>query len=328
MNETRLERHGDHEVYVLQDSEAGSSARVLADYGFNCYSLRCRAAGTELEVMRAQDHFADQPARASGNGTPILFPFPNRIRGGRFEFGGKQYELPRNERGVNAIHGLVIDRRWRAVISNPRTASVTGKFQLSVDAADIQSLWPADFLIEITYSLEGNRLTSRVRVSNPGSNPLPWGFGTHPYFRFPIATQSDGSECTVLAPVAERWELQDLLPTGRRAPVPASTGLDGRRPFSELKFDDVFTGLQFKDGWCTCRLTDRRAGIAIVFRFDQLFRDLVIYTPPDHTAICLEPYTCITDAINLEPRGIDAGLRVLGPGESSEGTMVVEVEPL
>jgi aldose 1-epimerase len=328
MSETRLERHGEHEVYVLEDADAGSSARVLADYGFNCYSLRSRMAGAEVEVMRTQDHFADQPSRASGNGTPILFPFPNRIRGGRFEFGGKQYELPRNERGVNAIHGLVIDRRWRAAVPNPRNASVTGQFQLSRDAADLQALWPSDFLIEITYTLDANRLTSRVRITNPDSSPLPFGFGTHPYFRFPIVPQRDGRECAVVAPVAQQWELQDLIPTGRRLPVPTSTGLDGRRPFSELKFDDVFTGLEFTDGWCTCRLLDRRARVAIVFRFDTFFRDLVIYTPPDRTAICLEPYTCITDAINLEPRGIDAGLRVLEPGERAEGTMIVEVESL
>jgi len=36
-------------------------------------------------------------------------------------------------------------------------------------------------------------------------------------------------------------------------------------------------------------------------------------------AICLEPYTCTTDAINLQQQGLDAGLRVLEPGESWRG---------
>jgi aldose 1-epimerase len=30
--------------------------------------------------------------------------------------------------------------------------------------------------------------------------------------------------------------------------------------------------------------------------------------------MCLEPYTCVTDAINLAPRGIETGWRVLEPG--------------
>jgi aldose 1-epimerase len=29
--------------------------------------------------------------------------------------------------------------------------------------------------------------------------------------------------------------------------------------------------------------------------------------------MCLEPYTCTTDAINLQQRGVDAGLIVLPP---------------
>jgi aldose 1-epimerase len=328
MSESRIERHGEHDVYVLEDSETGSTARVLPDYGFNCYSFRCRIDGRELELLRSHDHFADQPSRASGNGTPILFPFPNRIRGGKFEFGGKPFQLPCNERGVNAIHGLVIDRRWRVVSSAGKDAAVTGQFQVSRDAAELRNLWPADFLIELTYKLDGNRLATLVRITNPDSRPLPWGFGTHPYFRLPLIPQGDPGACAVVAPVAETWELQDLLPTGRRLAVSPATGLDGRRPFSELKFDTVFTKLQFIEGLCTCRLVDRDAGVAVVLQFDRMFRELVIYTPPDRGAICLEPYTCVTDAINLQPRGVDAGLQVLAPGETVQATITLEIQSL
>jgi aldose 1-epimerase len=328
MTDVRTEDHGGHIVHVLEDAKAGSSARILAEYGFNCYSFRCRVAGRERELMRSDDHFADQPSRASGNGTPILFPFPNRIRGGRFDFGGRTFELPLDRRGVNAIHGLVIDRRWR-VIANPKAAGgVTGQFQLTRDAPDAIGLWPEDFVIEMTYELEANRLTSHVRVTNPGSKSLPWGFGTHPYFRLPLDPGGDESRCRVIAPVGESWELSEFLPTGRCLPVNQSTGLTGNRPLSELKFDDVFTALKFDGDWCTCRMIDETARVEVVFRFDRSFRELVIYTPPNRGAVCLEPYTCVTDAVNLQPRGIDAGLRVLEPGESAKGTMVLEAKPL
>jgi aldose 1-epimerase len=326
MGNVRTERHGDQLVEVLEDPASGSSARILAGYGFNCYSFRCRLGDREYELLDAAADFARQPVRASANGTPILFPFPNRIRGGRFEFGGRQFELPRNERsGVNAIHGLVIDRPWRVVAARGGAAAeVTGQFQLTKDAPELAPLWPADCLIEMTYRLEANRLTSRVLVTNPDSRPLPWGFGTHPYFRLPLDPGGSEANCTMHTPVGEVWELQDLLPTGRRLPVPDRSGLDGGRPLSQLQFDDVFTDLRFHDGWCTCRLADNRAGVDVVLRFDQLFRELVIYTPPRRGSICLEPYTCVTDAINLQPRGIDAGLRVLRPDQCVEGTIEVE----
>jgi aldose 1-epimerase len=49
----------------------------------------------------------------------------------------------------------------------------------------------------------------------------------------------------------------------------------------------------------------------------------VVFTPPHREAVCLEPYTCMTDAINLQQRGVEAGWRVLPPGES--WTSVVEL---
>ncbi len=340
-------------VAVIGDSRVGACARVLVDYGFNCFSFRCRAGGAEHELIAAAADFAERPARPSGNGTPILFPFPNRIRGGRFEFGSRPFELPRNERGVNAIHGLVYDRPWRVVRSAPN--EVTGRFQLSVDAPDIESLWPADFQIDVSYSVHGTTppsprggagfqpatatyepgrleayptLTSRIRVTNPDSRPLPWGFGTHPYFRLPLAAGGDEARCLVSAPVLSVWELEELLPTGRLVPVANPAALRAERPLSDLKFDTVFTGLTFDSGWCTSRLIDRSAGVEVIFRFDGLFRELVIYTPPSRDSICLEPYTCVTDAINLQPRGIDAGLRILQPGESAEGTIVLEARTI
>ena len=49
------------------------------------------------------------------------------------------------------------------------------------------------------------------------------------------------------------------------------------------------------------------------------FRDLVVFTPPHRNAFCLEPYTCPTDAVHLQERGLDVGWRVLEPGQSWTG---------
>ena len=60
--------------------------------------------------------------------------------------------------------------------------------------------------------------------------------------------------------------------------------------------------------------------------FDRHFRELVVFTPPfgGGTLIAVEPYTQTTDAINLEARGIDTGLRVLGHGQSETMTIAME----
>jgi aldose 1-epimerase len=60
--------------------------------------------------------------------------------------------------------------------------------------------------------------------------------------------------------------------------------------------------------------------------FSPNFRDLVVFTPPHRQAIALEPYTCTTDAINLQARGIDAGWLVLEPGRVWRGQVEIRVE--
>ena len=66
-------------------------------------------------------------------------------------------------------------------------------------------------------------------------------------------------------------------------------------------------------------------GRRLVVEAARDFRELVVFTPPHREAICFEPYTCITDAINLEQRGVDAGLRVLAPGDRWQGWVQVSL---
>ena len=74
-----------------------------------------------------------------------------------------------------------------------------------------------------------------------------------------------------------------------------------------------------------CRITDPAAKLKVEQRFSAGFREIVAFTPPWAEAVCLEPYTCVTNAINLQQQGIDAGLQVLTPGETWTGRIEIEV---
>ena len=59
----------------------------------------------------------------SGRGQ-VLVPWPNRIAEGRYEFGGRDHQLPLNEPETgSAIHGLV---RWVAWTVSEREAHRVG----------------------------------------------------------------------------------------------------------------------------------------------------------------------------------------------------------
>lgn len=314
------------EPLLLRDPRSGSTARIAAQLGFNCFEFLARVGRHTVNVIAAAPQFPTGGERPSWHGIPLLFPFPNRIRGGRFSWDGRDYDL--NGRGVsfegqgNAIHGFCLDRPWRVAHAEPNAA--VGVFQLSVDAPDRRDLWPADFLLEVRYALAGATLRADVRIANPDRVPLPWGFGTHPYFQLPLAEHSQPERCLVQAPAAEEWVLTDCLPSGERRPVAAERDLRDGLPYGGLKLDDIQTGLRSRAGVVECVLMDPPGGLEVRQRFPDVFRELVVFTPPWHIGVCLEPYTCVTDAINLAARGIDSGWRVLEPG--AEFRTWIEIE--
>ena len=303
----------DMTVITIRDHLSGSTARIAPEQGFNCFEFRARVGDQTVDVLDSVPGFEAGGQRASASGIPILFPFPNRIRSGRFSWNGQEYVLPGTDKWGNAIHGLCMDRPWRVIEQSDDF--VTGQFQLSVDAPDRRSLWPSDFLIEVDYELVHARLRARFRISNPGQQSLPWGLGTHPYFKLPFGRESQYGDCLVEVPARKRWELENCLPTGRLLDLDENTDLRDGAYLSVLKLDDVYTDLDSEGPQFDCVVLDEAAGLQVTLTCPPIFREIVAFTPPNRSAVCLEPYTCPTDAVNLSAAGHDVGWRVLGPGQ-------------
>jgi len=307
------------EVWVLEsDTERAEIAPAL---GFNCFRWATR--GTD--VLYADPRFLTGGSAPTRTGVPILFPFPNRIRAGRFSWHGKAYELPRNDpSGKNAIHGFACRRAWRLVSQgeDADSAWLTGEFHGTRDAPDCAAFWPADYRVRVTYRLARGRLRIEAVADNPDRVPLPFGLGYHPYF-----LTAPAAECRVHLPARQYWELVESLSSGRCMPVSGIRDLNRQRPFTDLSVDDVLTDLPgdaAADGLVE-RGTIQRGPLSVRIRSAPDFREVVVFTPPHRQAFCIEPYTCTTDAINLQQQGIDAGLRVLSPGESWQGVVELTV---
>ena len=249
-----LADHKGRTVYTLRDDTSGASASVLPSFGFNLFDLRLPVAGEVRRVIVAADDFADNPVSPGRNGTPVLFPFPNRIRDGKYSFGGKAYQIP--VRGqVHAIHGFAIAAKWDVVEhgASAHEAFIVGRFHLAEHAPEMRPQWPTDAVLTIRYALAGRRLGMTIKVENPTDQDLPYGFGIHPYFRIPFAS-NDPAQGRVILPASESWPLEGYLPTGERKPVEARLDFRKGQPMTGLKLDDVLTGLAFEDNRCTCRL--------------------------------------------------------------------------
>lgn len=308
----------------LSDPTTGNSACVLVGLGFNCYEWEFQFSDGPRDLLWAEEGFAAGDKRPSGSGIPLLFPFPGRIAKGQFDFGGKTFLIPHEASNPNAIHGFIYDRPWRLVDQSP--SSVTAAFQASIDDPSILNHWPSDFLVEATYALKGSELRFDAAFTNTGYDDLPWGFGTHAYFRLPLSNDSSTAETSISAPVQSEWILDDMLPTGEQVTVAADLSLVDGVKLAERGFD---TPYELKPTHETVQtlVTDEASNRRLVQEFSgKHFPHVVIYTPGHREAVCIEPYSCAPDPFRLQAMGVETNLRVLKPGEKFETCCVLRAE--
>lgn len=298
---------------VEYDTFALRTGPAVAEVWPNGFNLtRWTVGGREIVYCPPAEEFVERPTRG---GIPVLFPFPNRIRAGRFTAGGREFALPLNDSTkANAIHGFTPRAAWHTPEwgTDGDTAWLRSTFD-SQAIDDGRANWPGAYRLTLTIRLSPGSLRYQALVENPGATPLPFGLGYHPYFR----TTSD---CRLTTPARGRWELEDSLPTGRIVPVERNYDLRQPRAVGALTLDDVYTDFPPTAGPReVARLIEPDGVLTIVA--DLAFRELVLFTPPHRLAIAIEPYTCPTDAANLAERGEDVGWQVLAPGATWTGDL-------
>ncbi len=349
------------QLLTLVDPATGATARIAPAFGFNCFSYQPQLDGEPVELLWSLPEFATTGAKPMASGIPILFPFAGRLRGTTLDYAGRAYPLQIDPRLNFAIHGFVYNRPWRVIDQTPGGA--TGEFHASRDDPQLASLWPGDFRIRACYEVHRGGLTCTLTIDNPGDRPLPWGLGTHGYFRLPLGREGDRDRCIVSVPARSFWELGGMLPTGRKLLADGPRGVQGGLPFGQMQLDDVFTDLEplatgkhglpadpgatgkeslpvepdaghgptspaRATGRVMCRIIDPDNGRRLLVVFDSLFRECVVFNPPHREAVCIEPYTCAPDAFSLEARGIPSGLRVLQPGETIQARVDLRFEEI
>ena len=226
------------------------------------------------------------------------------------------------------LHGFVMGRPWAvegAGASEGEGAWVRSRFR-AADFPEVMRQFPFPFEVAGTYRLRNGALALEVEAVNSGVGDMPAGLGMHPYFPLPLTAGGDRGRCTAQVPAEAYWPLrEDNIPTGEVMPV--SGKYDLRQPAS-LKgryYDDVWSGVRLTRGWSRCVYADPGAGVKVAMEADAAFRELVLYAPKQRPVLCFEPYTCTTNAANLQARGIDAGLVRLKPGGRMRGTMRIHV---
>lgn len=304
------------DIYVLENDQLSFS--LCPSIGNNGFRLFDKLA--EREVLRVPDSPETLQASPVHYGTPILTP-PNRIRNGYFKVGTQEYQLDRNEKNNtgNHIHGFTVGRPWKVTgaAENGETLTITSEFN-TADFPELLQQYPHELLIEMTYELTGSRLLQKVAVRNDSDLPAPFGFGLHTWFL--LDHQPDQWELRL--PVSGTWELgPDLMPTGKILPLgqleslPEGVTLEGRN------LDDVF-----QVGTHSPLAVLTRGDYQIRYIPSSSFKQWVIYTQgTTDNLICLEPYTWVTNAPNLDLDAETTGFQTIAPGHKLELEVLLDI---
>jgi aldose 1-epimerase len=258
------------------------------------------------------DGYAVTEMSTSGRGQ-VLMPWPNRIQGGSYEYGGRRHQLALDEPSAgNAIHGLVRWASWR--VAERDTSRVVMEHALLP-----QPGYPFSLDLSIEYSLSQAGLRVQTTAKNVGPSPCPFGSGAHPYLT--IGTETIDS---VVLSAPGRTVLhsdEHGIPTGRGAVHGTEHDFLRPRPIGATRLDHAFTDFdRSPDGLARVELRPPAGGAGLVLWLDESYRWLMLFTgdplPDVHRrSLAVEPMTCPPNAFRS---GED--LIVLDPGDSFVGT--------
>lgn len=205
--------------------------------------------------------------------SPVLFPIVGKAPDDTLQIEGKPYPM--------AQHGFA-RRREFALAEATATAC-----RYVLDANDeTRTVYPFEFRLSLEHSLDGPSLTVAVTVENRGAEPMPFGCGFHPAFRWPLPGAEGKPHAVTLDNAAEpkRQPLEKGLLSQNRDPSPFEKG---RLVLAHDLFKD--DALVFPEGAGDGLSYAAEGGPALTFRFENL-PNLALWTKPGAPFLCVEPW--------------------------------------
>lgn len=222
-----------------------------------------------------------------GRHAPVLFPFVGQVREKTYRFRGREYHMGQ--------HGFARDMEFNLISKTSDTFS----FELDSDA-ETREKYPFDFVLVVSYRLEGSSVNVSWNVKNTGSETMYFSIGGHPAFMCPLNGQGDWPDYRIHIMKGESG-VQEIKTH------PITTGGNVGSEYKDIALsdgyitptDELFAGdaLILEDSQAdTVALTDPEGRDYLTVRFDTPL--VGIWSPAGKHApfICIEPWYGRTDA--------------------------------
>ncbi len=225
-----------------------------------------------------------------------LVPFANRIRGGRFQCGGREIILAPNLAGdASPLHG----QGWRAAWEVDQVSDAAIEMVYRHDAGE----WPWTYEARQRIALAPEGLSVELSCRNVSALPMPCGLGLHPYYPCDAETVLDAS-------VASAWTVDAAVLPVANVPASGRYSLHNRLICGQ-KLDNGF------DGWASpARIgwPGRAMALELASGDAQRFQ---VYSPAEGGLFVAEPVQNANCALNApQDQWKTLGIDLLAQGKS------------
>lgn len=300
---------GDRGTMTVSDGRlvrlrAGASELALAPaIGGAIAWFRTDGPRGTIDWLRPASTAALDAGLADGMACFPLVPFSNRVRDGRFRFGGRTIQMPPNVPGqAHVEHGHGWQSAW--------TVAAQADAVASLELAHAADAWPSPYVARQDFALDPGGLAVTLSIRNAGQETMPLGLGLHPYF-------PRTAETMLTTTVDKMWATdREVMPTAL-VDLPAGCAFSEGVRIDGLDLDNGFTGWSGR-----AEITWADVGARLTMTATAPLRFLVIYSPPGERFFCAEPVSNCTDAFNLAAAGRgDTGTMLLEPGATLGATV-------
>jgi galactose mutarotase-like enzyme len=281
------------------------------------FTARINPLGAELWSLTDRDgreYMTDaDPACWTGH-APLLFPIVGALNEGRYRIGQVAYELPK--------HGFA----RHSMFELTRQSEAEAGLRLT-DSEQTRRTYPFTFALDMTFRLDGRTLAMTATVTNRGDEAMPFSFGFHPAFAWPLPGGAAKEAHRIVFAQDEPQPVRRIDPrSGLLLPDPQPTPVEGRSfapDAAHFAYDALI--------WDELHSRSLSFGAEGGARLDIAFPDtpmLGIWQKPGAGYLCIEPWQGIAD-----PAGYDGdfrhkpGIVDLPPGAARSFRMDVTVNP-
>jgi len=281
------EAFGDFIVHHIKQEATDTGFAIVPARGGILLDLRFQG----VSILDGYQTPAELDANKWGKSV-LLYPFPNRLKDGAYQWNGQSYQFPINDQATgNALHGLGMNQPMnvKKVVTEANSGSLCCQY---IDRGE-HEYFPFPFTFCATFEISADRFTVDLQARNDGTEVMPFGFGWHPYFSLSEKIEASWLQLPALDMVGID---QRMIPTGKRYPF--TEFVEGKK-IGATVLDNCFAITPAADGRFHLQLKGEKGRLEYwqesaegQYPFVQLF------TPPMRQSIAIEPMTCNVDAFN------------------------------